>query len=526
MGGICNSPTQEILTAEISVEPNVEYLRVQKEEDLHVEFDDLSMAFSPTFISSDCGESVFNTSVSTLPQVVKFKIGGRLLCMSWNLHHDFESTPFDCYWDLWSLALSENDRGLIGKFWDGADVFFNLEKPTEICRSTALKSVVPSFLLSPKVLEKFCTSGNLSTNEREEVMRISNASIYTFLLLCSGSKGSFLNIFNTHLKYRQRTTSPLQRTYNSADFNRLLEKDISILPVLILDSLHVLVIRFTTFLSTWNLQKEFSECFSNSQTELFSMFKAGPTPDNILDVPRQFKEMKRRLYKQWNSLFEDKNIIQQIWSKALAADIILLQGVRKGTYNQLSRQFSGVYSLIPNKFPAGEKDTTVICLLKSTVHLQEKKKKIKIDQHNFAVLCKSYDILYYIAAVSLTDLESSLLKRKVMTKLVRSIGTKRPLIFGGDFGADLTGNDTQIAGEILKNYNGINYKQRSPFLVSRTRSHVNLEMKNIGKPCVTVTDGIFSSFPLVDEAFTDFKCWGENISDHAPVFQEIQLGLF
>jgi len=256
------------------------------------------------------------------------------------------------------------------------------------------------------------------------------------------------------------------------------------------------------------------------------MFKAGPTFDNMLDMPRKFKEMKGRLYKQWNSLFEDKNIIQQIWSKALAADIILLQGVKKGTFNQLSKQFSGVYSLIPNRFPAGEEDTTVICLLKSTVQLQGNKKVIQIDQHNFAVLCKSYNILYYVAAVCLDELQSMHMKTKVMTKLLRSIGTTRPLIFGGDFGIDLMATDTTLAGTILKNYNGINYKQRSPFLVSRTRSYVNFQMKNRGEPCVKVTNGIFSSFPLVDDAFTDFNCWGENISDHAPIFQEIQLALF
>merc|ERR1719397_1644387 len=103
-------------------------------------------------------------------------------------------------------------------------------------------------------------------------MNLSKGSIFAFLLACSGRNGSFRNIFHTHLKYRKRTTNPLQHSYNPAEFHQLLEKDICFLPVLILDSLHVLVIRFTVFLTSFNLQKEFSEYCSNTQIELFFMF--------------------------------------------------------------------------------------------------------------------------------------------------------------------------------------------------------------------------------------------------------------
>jgi len=527
MGSICQRPKEELtLSRTVSFEANVEYLRIMKSPQTSAEFDDLSMDFAPSFISSDeCSVSRFKRT-STLPQIVKFKIGGRVLCMSWNMQHDFNSSAFDYYWNPWSVTwLREEERVLIANLWDVAEVFFNLDGPSKLCRSMYLKSVVPSYLLSTEMLVKFCICNKLPA---DEAMKILNASIYDFLIAFSGNSGVFRNVFDTHLHHPERISSPLQPNYEPGGFYRLLHKDISLLPTVLLNALQIFVIRFTVFLIGESFETEFSEFSSSEQLELVARFCAGAIPGNSLKIPRMFMSLKRKVYENWSKRFEAKNVIQQIWAKAIEVDVILLQRVNKETFDELKQQFACVYSIIPRKFPAGEKYTTVICLLQCKVELQAKKKPIQLDQQNFAVLCKSYDILYWVGAVCLTDVDSPAQKRKLMTTLVRSMGTTRPMIFGGDFGFDLTDIPNAKAGRLLNNYNGINYDQRSPLRsrITRIRSHLNFQREVGGKPCVGVTDGIFSTFPLVDQAFTDVSSWGENASDHAPIFQEIQLGLF
>jgi len=526
MGNLCHRPASEDSSRTGSFSSNVEYLRIIKNPEWMMEFDDLSMDFEPSLISSDCSASTLDTNTSSLRQIVKFKIGGRLLCMSWNMQHDFKSTPFDFYWNPWGVNwLRDDERILIAKTWDVAQVLLKPEEPSELSRTIKIKAIIPSFLLAPQTVEKFYNSNESSVGE---ATKLSRTSIHDFLLSVSDRNGVFREVFNTHSKHRQRITSPLQPVYHPAGFQQLLEEDISLLPILLLDSLHVFIIRFTSFLIREELEEEFFYCSSDKQIELLSSYNAGATSENNLRLPREFVAMKMRLFKNWNSRFEAKNIVQQIQAKAIAVDIIFLQRVKEDVYNELAKQLSGVYSIIPNKFPAGEKDVTVTCLLNSTVHLQGRKKQTQMDQHNFAVLCKSYDIQYYVGAVCLTNNYSSCVKRKRLTKLLRSIGTTRPLILGGDFGFDLSANDNADARTTLKNYNGINYDQKSPFksLISRTSTHLNFQARMGGKPFVGVPDGIFSSFPLVDDAFTDLNCWGENISDRAPIFQEIQLGLY
>jgi len=527
MGSICQRPKEELtLSRTVSFEASVEYLHILKNPQTSAEFDDLSMDFAQSFISSDeCSVSRLKPA-STLRQIVKFKIGGRLLCMSWNMQHDFNISAFDYYWNPWRVTwLREEERKLIANLWDVAEVFFNLEGPSQLCRTMHIKSVVPSYLLSPAILQKFCICTKLPA---DEAMKILNGSIYDFLLAFSGNSGVFRNLFNTHPNHPERISSPLQPIYKPGGLYRLLQKDISLLPTVLLNALQIFVIRFTVFLIGEKFGTEFSEVSPSEQLELVSRFSAGEIPEDSLMIPRMFILLKRQVYKNWSTRFKAKNIIQQIWAKAMEVDIILLQRVNKETFDELKQQFACVYSIIPRKFPAGEKYTTVICLLNCKVELQAKPKPIQIDHQNFAVLCKSYDILYYIGVVCLSNVDSPAQKRKLMTTLVRSMGTTRPMIFGGNFGFDLTDIHNAKVGTLLNNYNGINYDQRSPLrsLITPIRSHLNFQREVEGKPCVGATNGIFSTFPLVDQAFTDISSWGENASDHAPIFQEIQLGLY
>jgi len=359
-------------------------------------------------------------------------------------------------------------------------------------------------------------------------MNLSSASISDFLRFVSG-KCSIddpfykVDLVSTHNRRRGRSSSPLQLVYNPIASQLLLEEDVLLLPALLLDSLHVVIIRFVIFLTISELSKAFSDCEPSEQIALFSKFNKGDIIGNM-SIPTKFKEMKMRLYKLWNKTFEDKNVVQQIWSRAHAADIILLQRVNKQIYKELTRQFSRVYNIVPNVFPTDQSETTVICLLKSTVDLQETKKIRRIDNRHFAVSCKSWDIFYWVGAVCLDKSESSQVKKKVLAKLMPSIDNT-PVIFGGDFGEDLSVSQNAVHRAVLNKFNGINYIDKASKMSVRRRTRTYLNF-TLGKSYNPITEGIFSSLPLVQNSFCDFNEWENNPCDEAPIFQDIMLGSF
>merc|ERR1719285_1661505 len=107
---------------------------------------------------------------SSLAQVLKFNIGNELLCMTWNLHHAAEVTPFDFYCDFRSIGLKEHDTVMIEIIWDVARVVLFTELPTKLCKQTLLSSCVPSYLLSPDACRKFCSAAEISDDEEVFVM--------------------------------------------------------------------------------------------------------------------------------------------------------------------------------------------------------------------------------------------------------------------------------------------------------------------------------------------------------------------
>lgn len=499
-------------------------------------FDNVSMNCSPTFISKNSAtnynleEPSFEelSSISSLSRVAKFEMTGRLVCMSWNIHHDFQNTPFDFYWTSWAGDLLGKDREMLFQMLDVADVFFNMDPSSELARTTPINKLVPPFLLSTAALDKFCTWAKCSPDQRENIMNLSTASISDFLRFVSGKSRTDdplykIDLVSTHNRRRGRSSSPLQLVYDPIAFQILLEEDVLLLPALILDSLHVLIIRFAVFLKMRDLSKAFSDCEPVEQIALFSKFNEGELVGNM-SIPRKFKEMKLRLYKLWNKMFEDKNVVQQIWSRANAADIILLQKVNKEIYDVLTRQFSRVYNIVPNIFPTDQSETAVICLLKSTVDLQETKKIRRIDNRHFAVSCKSWGILYNVGVVCLDKSESSHVKKKVLAKLMPSIGNN-PVIFGGDFGEDLSASHNAVPRAVLHKYNGINYEDKASIMsvMRQTRTYLNFEL---GKSYNPITEGIFTSLPLVQNSLCDFNEWENNPCDQAPIFQDIMLGSF
>jgi len=488
-----------------------------------------------TFRSSGSQRKPTLSFACSLAQTVQFQIGNELLCMTWNIHHDTEATPFDFYCDFRNLGLKERDSVSIEILWDVARVFLYITNPSELCLKTPLKSVLPDFLIS--ACDDFCEVAKLEADEKKQVMNLPDTSIHDFVAAFVYNEDSnklFQNQFCFHQLHRKnldRKSSPLRPGYDPAAFNELLVKDSSLLPLLILDYLHVLVIRFSGFLIQNKLRKAFSEFTPEAQIDRLVAYSEQQGTSIELTLPKQFLTSRHRLYTKWSRVFRDSNKIQQIWKKASQsqADIILLQQVTPGAFKELLNIVSEEFTILPGNFPDKQDETTVICIRRSTV--EETESEIKyLNKQNFAVLCRSSDILYYICVVNLTPGKASgNLRKKETLKLMRGLGKNTPTIVGGNFNEDLTALDNPVAKLMLKRYNGIDHTQEEPlaFSVNRTRTNLQFQVDRSDQQDRGVDDGIFSSFPLVGEAFTDFVQTGtENPSDHGPVFQRIMLGLF
>jgi len=305
----------------------------------------------------------------------------------------------------------------------------------------------------------------------------------------------------------------------------------TILPVLILDFLHVLVIRFSGFLIDNKLQLAFSEFEPEDQIERLAAY-CEQQVDIELSLPEKFLHSKKKLYRKWNLIFHERNKILQLAKKAeqTKTDIILLQQVTQAAYSELVDQMSRSFFILPTKFPEKQNEITAICLRKTTVKPEENSKLKYVNEKNFIALCRSSNILYYIGVVNLTPGENrGALRKKQAVNIRRILGKDTPAIVGGNFNEDLTAMDNPVAKIMLNGYNGIDHTQEESlvFSVNRTRTHLQFELAKSEQQDKGVEDGIFSSFPLVGEAFTNFIQTGmDNPSDHGPVFQRIMLGLF
>jgi len=493
-----------------------------------------------SIISTSSGKSCLESGVPdtlssglSVRQISRFKIGKRLLCMSWNLHHDRESTPFDCYWNLSNLNLK--DKVLIATVWDIAEVFFELHNPTDLCRQIRIKHFVPSFLLSPDTLNRFCNFARLYGWERETVMNLSNSSIHEFLVyfMFDSSFDSALqnevNVVKTHDWQRKRETNPLHSIYDPTAFRRLIEKDVALLPCLVQDFLHLLVIKFTVY---YVCKKKCSNMFSDldpsEQIDVFTCYSEG-SRRNRLTIPKKFKYVKTRLYEEWSKVFEDKNVAQQVYinAKKKNTDIIFLHRVTEATFLEVRSRLQEMFTIVPDAFPVGQKDTTVICTFNKTVNCGNRERIKWIDHNSFAIPCRTDDISYYVAGVSMRNSrDSSVIKTRVVDQLVRAIGKRTPAIIGGDLDVDLTAIDNPAAKAFMTNYNGINYKQESILasMANWRRTPLNCKLEKTNEPRKSLKEGIFASFPLVGDAVSDVRGWGENNpSDHPPVYQEIML---
>jgi len=323
----------------------------------------------------------------------------------------------------------------------------------------------------------------------------------------------------------------LQLHYDFAKCKLLLDKDPTLLPLIILDALHVFIIKFSIFLIDNDLQIAFSEFTPEAQLERIAAFLKQHKRDD-LSLPERFVRTRRRLYKKWRLVFKDTNKIKQLWKKVsqTQTDIVLLQQVTKPAFEDLKSKLQDEWVIVPMAFPVDKLETTAICLRKATVKLQNDWKIRQLDNQNFAVPCSSGDISFYVAVFHLIEGEDCGKQRKKQAlKFLRILGRNTPVILGGEFNEDLTALENTVAKIMLTIYNGIDHTQEEPlaYSVNRTRTNLHCDVAKADKLDKGVDDGIFSSFPLAGEAFTDFRHSGyENPSDHGPVFQRVSLGLF
>jgi len=469
-----------------------------------------------------------------LEQVVKYKIGEELMCMSWNLSHYSGGTPFDYYCDFRNFSMNERDVISVEIIWDVARVFLSKETPTELSKTTKLKTVVPSYLLLQETLKNFSNAVHISGKERDLVMKFPELSLYDFLLALSydeeinqvlRNESSFMK---THSKFSNRASSPLQLNYKPSAFKALLKKDPAILPVLILDSLHTLAIRFAAYLLYNDLVKAFSDYESSEQIKKLEAYCAKTTTDDLA-LPNHFLQTRRALYEKWNSVFQEENVLKQIEKKLKIShsDIVLLQEVTKVLFNKLKGQLSKSYAVFPKKFPSKMTHTTVVCLNNTTVKV-DKEKIRHMNELNFAVPCHSSDIKFHVGIVSLSPGRScGELRKKEVSRFKRILGND-PAIVGGNFNEDLTAFDNPVSRIMLKRFNGIDHTQAMPLACTTnpTRTNLQFNVAQSDRRKNGVENGIYSSFPLAGDASTDFLYPGmNNPSDRGPVFQRIRLAL-
>jgi len=505
-----------------------------------------TMEFNDTIIkvSAMSQNSTFDTQNSTetrktltfvpLTQFVNFKIGQELMCMTWNLNHEQGGTPFDFYCDFRNLRLKERDVVAIEILWDVARVFLYTETPTELSKNTKLQTVVPSYLLSEETLNKFSDALKISGEERELVMKFPELSLNEFLLALSfdedadrvlKDKGSFMK---TNSKFSDRASSALRQDYSPTACKYLIKKYPAILPVLILDTLHTLTIRFSAYLLYNDIQKAFSEYESDQQIKKLKAY-CGKTKPNDLALPKHFIETRKILYDKWNSVFKDDNLLTQTVRKVdtSSADIVLLQQVNKQLFHFLKDKMSDSYALLPEEFPSNLTHSTVICVKSATIKV-DKENIRRVDDLNFAVPCQSTDINFFVGVINLAPGQGcGELRKKEATSFRRMIG-KDPAIVGGNFNEDLSAFDNPVSHIMLKRFNGIDHSQAMPLscTTNPTRTSLQFNVGQSGQREPGVDNGIYSTFPLVGDAWTDFLYPGKtNPSDRGPVFQRVALAM-
>jgi len=468
----------------------------------------------------------------------KFRMGKELLIMTWNIHHDSDCTPFDFYCDFRNLSLKERDAVSIEILWDVARVFFYPDAPSGVCSETLLKDLVPKFLLDEKQLKQYVEKAGMDEDEKKEVMNYPDTTLHTFLMAhalqddTKMKRNQNCSFIKTHLKNDKRKSSPLRPAYSAGAVKDLLVSDPTMLPVLILDSLHTLVIQFSHFLIDNQLRKAFSEFEPQEQIERVKEFLEKRDSENLV-LPQPFKSTRERLYGRWKAVFQSSNKIKQVASKVSVsgADIVLLQRVSQEAYQEVKKEAAfgnpNEWAVVPDKFPANVKETTCMCLRKATIEPDVSKKKV-VETQNFYVPCKSEEGINFLCGVaSLTPgAGCGAIRTKEAQRLARFVSkkNKNSVVLGGLFNEDLTALENQVSMTLLRKFNGIDHTQEEPlaFSVNRTRTNLQFEIRKADKQDKGVQDGIFATFPLVGEAYTDFQHSGlENPSDHGPVFQRV-----
>merc|ERR1719193_2688909 len=118
----------------------------------------------------------------------------------------------------------------------------------------------------------------------------------------------------SHAKFSDRASNALREYYSPSACKSLIEKDPAMLPVLILDTLHTLTIRFSAYLLYNDIEKAFSEYESDEQIAQLKAYCSKTSP-NDLALPKHFVETRTLLYEKWTNVFQNANVMTQIVRK-------------------------------------------------------------------------------------------------------------------------------------------------------------------------------------------------------------------
>merc|ERR1719320_1512121 len=97
------------------------------------------------------------------------------------MHHESTNTPFGYQCDFRNITLGDIESRYIEIIWDVASVFFDTATPSDMSNQFTLQQVVPSFLLTDKVLRSFSSVTQLADWERKRVTKYPVTSLTEFL---------------------------------------------------------------------------------------------------------------------------------------------------------------------------------------------------------------------------------------------------------------------------------------------------------------------------------------------------------
>merc|ERR1719433_2487949 len=460
-----------------------------------------------------------------------FKVGGEIMTMTWNLQDCDLISPFEFYMDLRDI-IGEQNYLLVRVLLDVARVYLSLNAPLPASETITLNQIIPAELLLPKHAETFIKTSNIDRSQAacSFVRNYGSRTVRDFLIahaLVAESKNPLQGRLSLpHLKTRMNTNSnPTLSSYKPKAYQTVLKDDPLMLPILIFDAIQLFVVNLSFWLTDNGMNVAFSEYGPEEQSTKANAFLQQWNLE-AQNVDPKFVAIRNNLWKKWRNIFTSENKVTQVYNKVNSSksDIVFFQGINKALFSQLKSNLKREFQLIPEKFPPENDSGENICVIacrKTAIKCKDLKIKKRGDRM-IAVRCTpaSSAIGFWACCMHLDGQRGF----EDVKAFVRQFGHKQKLIIAGDFNKDLaTSND--LSDYLLKSMNGIDHNQEAPlaYSVNKTRTNLQYQLQKGDLQDAGVKDGVFSTFPLLGQAFTDYNPQGgasrANPSDHCPVFQ-------